>query len=70
MTLERKTLRHHDGLQNIASGMPMPIVGRDEEIRERVRIPVDDRLGGCRGFKSHRPHHGNDEFGGREMSGP
>src|SRR6266487_1199851 len=39
------------------TGIPMPIVGRDEEIRERVRIPVDDRLGGCRGFKSHRPHH-------------
>jgi len=30
---------------------------RDEEIRERVKIPVDERLGGCRGFKSHRPHH-------------
>jgi hypothetical protein len=28
----------------------------DEEIRERVKIPVDERLGGCRGFKSHRPH--------------
>src|SRR5260370_15531314 len=30
---------------------------RDEEIRERVKIPVDEGLGGCRGFKSHRPHH-------------
>src|SRR5436309_15996604 len=30
---------------------------RDDEIRERVKIPVDERLGGCRGFKSHRPHH-------------
>ena len=32
-------------------------ISRDEEIRERVKIPVDDRLGGCRGFESHRPHH-------------
>src|SRR2546430_4073369 len=30
---------------------------RDDEIQERVKIPVDERLGGCRGFKSHRPHH-------------
>ena len=30
---------------------------RDEEIQERVKIPVDERLGGCRGFESHRPHH-------------
>src|SRR5438034_11241143 len=29
---------------------------RDDEIQERVTIPVDERLGGCRGFKSHRPH--------------
>jgi len=34
---------------------------RDEEIRERVKIPVDEGLGGCRGFESHRPHHRNDE---------
>ena len=32
-------------------------ISRDEEIRERVKIPVDEGLGGCRGFKSHRPHH-------------
>jgi hypothetical protein len=42
--------------------MPMPSDGRDEEIRERVRIPVDDRLGGCRGFKSHRPHQQNPTY--------
>jgi hypothetical protein len=29
---------------------------RDDEIQERVKLPVDERLGGCRGFKSHRPH--------------
>ncbi len=35
---------------------------RDEEIPERVKIPVDERLGGCRGFKSHRPHQLSDEL--------
>jgi hypothetical protein len=71
MTLRtRQAPQQKDGLQNILSGMPMPSDGRDDEIRERVRIPVDDRLGGCRGFKSHRPHHDNAEFFGPEMSGP
>src|SRR5438132_12579818 len=32
---------------------------RNEEIQERVKIPVDEGLGGCRGFESHRPHHRN-----------
>src|SRR6059058_5097666 len=36
---------------------------RDDEIQERVKIPVDERLGGCRGFKSHRPHHHCDSLG-------
>src|SRR5467141_195350 len=48
--------QHYDGLQNPLQWDNRPVL-RDEEIRERVKIPVDERLGGCRGFKSHRPHH-------------
>ena len=47
--------RNDDGLQNpLHKDIPTKL--RDEEIQERVKIPVDERLGGCRGFKSHRPH--------------
>src|SRR3989475_12250100 len=58
MTLgTRLAPQHNDGLQNILQRGKQTSSWRDDEIQERVKIPVDERLGGCRGFKSHRPHH-------------
>src|SRR2546430_6397583 len=58
MTLgTRLAPQHNDGLQNILQRGKQTSSWGDDEIQERVKIPVDERLGGCRGFKSHRPLH-------------